>query len=71
MRTISVIINISSGSGKPEAMRYEKTGPGEEIEVLASAISTIFLKSKEAHRLAQRRSHPAVHLTRAKKKKRA
>jgi len=68
MKTISVVVNIRSGSGSPEAMRYEKSGPAAEIEVLASAIGTIFIKSKEARRLAERRNHPVLELG-AKRKK--
>jgi len=53
MKTLTLTLTIKTGK-RMEAMRFEKTGPDDEIEVLASAVSTIFLKSKEALKMAEK-----------------
>lgn len=54
MRKILVKIAIADDKGKVlEQMTLEKAGPENEIAVLASGISTIFLKSKDALAIAK------------------
>lgn len=63
MKTITINIETSDG----ESMTLKKSGPSDEMAVLASSVSTIFLKSKEALNIATKK--PSVRIAIAKKKR--
>lgn len=68
MKTIAIKIQIlDSGTKAVQEMKFEKTGPSDEIEVLASGIGTIFLKSKDALGIANKKGRVKVALGRSKK----
>jgi hypothetical protein len=69
MKTIIVHISIvdSKDPGVQE-IKLEKTAPSEEIEVLASGMSTIFLKSKDALGIANKKGRRVVAIGRSIKK---
>lgn len=68
MKTIRVKIDIVDDKEPGvEQMTLEKTGPGDEIQVLASGISTIFLKSKDALAIANKKGRGIVALGKSKK----
>jgi hypothetical protein len=67
MKTIQVKIRIGDAKGV-DTIVLEKTGPADEMEVLASGISTIFLKSKDALGIAKKKGRGVVALGRTRKK---
>lgn len=54
MKQISIRIRIGDEK-RIETITLEKHGPDNEIETLAGAMSSIFLKSKEAAALTEKR----------------
>lgn len=69
MKTISVKIYIQdSKEAGVQEIRLEKTGPSDEIEVLASAIPTIFLKSKDALAISNKKVRGIVSRGQIKRK---
>lgn len=54
MKKISIVINISGGDRKVDAIRLEKKASDKEVDVLASAMTAIFLNAKEAVKIAQK-----------------
>lgn len=67
MKTIQVKIRIGTEK-QIETITLEKSGPDDEMEVLASGISTIFLKSKDALGIANKKGRGVVSLGRTRKK---
>jgi hypothetical protein len=55
MKKMKVHIEISSGRNKSAQIDLEKIGPDKEIDVLTSALQTIFIKSKEALKIAEKK----------------
>lgn len=69
MKTINIYITITDDKeGGVQEMRLEKTAPCDEIEVLASGMSTIFLKSKDALGISKKKGRRVVALGRSIKK---
>lgn len=56
MKKITIDIKIFSGSKKVAEVRLEKEAPSNELEVLASAMQTVFLKSKQALKMANKKT---------------
>lgn len=54
MKTISIVINISGGNRKVDAIRLEKKASEKEVDVLASAMTAIFLNAKEAVKIVEK-----------------
>lgn len=54
MKNIKVKIEISVFGKVQETVELQKESNAEEIKVLAAAISTIFLKSEEALKIANK-----------------
>lgn len=54
MKKISIVINISGGNRKVDAIRLEKMASDKEVDVLASAMTAIFLNAKEAVKIVEK-----------------
>jgi hypothetical protein len=67
MKTIQVKIRIADDK-RIETMTLEKHGADDEMETLAGAISTVFLKSKDALAIATKKGRVKVALGRKSKK---
>ena len=65
MKIIQVKIRIDDGK-RIETMTLEKHGDDEEMNVLASGISTLFLKSRETLKIAEKKGKRIVALGRKK-----
>ena len=61
MKTIRVRVSIEDAKETAE-ITLEKKAEGDEIDVLASGISTLFIKSKTARNLAEKRPHERIEI---------
>jgi hypothetical protein len=69
MKTIQIKIFIQDDKDPGvQEIKLEKTGPSDEIEVLTSGISTIFLKSKDALGIANKQVRRVVSIGKIKRK---
>lgn len=67
MKRVRIKITIDTGD-RFEEMQMEKHGPDDEMETLAGAVSSIFLKSKDALEITRRKGSRALPRPRTGKK---